>query len=148
MRKGSDGYGMITILSNLGSSGASYTLELSGTGYASGQVVTEIISCKSVTVDSSGNLAVSMGAGIPNVFYLTSHLTGSGICGLWRCIIASVKQIYNAWLMLWCHCQCGSVDPSVKLVETLENLSSSCLFATYSIKGREGQRERPGDLPK
>lgn len=80
IRKGFDGNQVITVLSNLGSSGSSYTLSLSGTGYAAGQQVTEIYSCTDVTADSNGNIAVSMGGGLPKAFFPTAKLAGSGIC--------------------------------------------------------------------
>ncbi|KAL2007729.1 hypothetical protein VTN00DRAFT_7711 [Thermoascus crustaceus] len=77
IRKGS----VTTVLSNLGSSGSSYTLSLGGTGYSSGQELMEIYSCTTVTADSSGNIAVPMGSGLPKAFYPTANLGGSGICG-------------------------------------------------------------------
>ncbi|KAI9737441.1 MAG: hypothetical protein M1834_009595 [Cirrosporium novae-zelandiae] len=80
MRKGYDGNQIIGVFSNRGSSGSSYTLTLGSTGYTSGEVVTEILTCKNVTTDSSGNIAVSMASGLPRVFYPASQLTGSGIC--------------------------------------------------------------------
>ena len=79
-RKGSNGYEMIGVFNNLGSGGSTYTLSLSGTGYAAGQVVTEMMSCTNVTVGGSGSLAVPMAGGLPRVFYPASVLTGSGIC--------------------------------------------------------------------
>jgi alpha-amylase len=81
MRKGTDGNQLITILSNLGSSGSSYTLSLSGTGYSAGESLTELLSCtSSVTVDSSGNVPVPMADGLPRVLYPSALLEGSGIC--------------------------------------------------------------------
>ena len=80
MRKGTDGSQLITVLSNLGASGSSYTLSLSNTGYSAGQSLTELLSCTSVTVDSSGNVPVSMASVLPRVFYPTSLLQGSNIC--------------------------------------------------------------------
>ncbi|KAI9931269.1 hypothetical protein ASPWEDRAFT_34175 [Aspergillus wentii DTO 134E9] len=80
MRKGTDGSQIITVLSNLGSSGNSYTLSLDGTGYTAGQTVTEVYSCTNVTVDSNGKVPVSMSSGEPRVFYPADHLNGSGIC--------------------------------------------------------------------
>ncbi|KAK9352807.1 alpha-amylase [Lipomyces doorenjongii] len=82
MRKGFDGNQIITVLSNLGSSGSSYTLTLSNTGYTASSVVYEVLMCTAVTIDSSGNLAVPMANGLPKVFYPESQLTGSGICSL------------------------------------------------------------------
>ncbi|KAK5120650.1 hypothetical protein LTR85_006008 [Meristemomyces frigidus] len=76
MRKGK----MVTVLSNNGANGASYTQSISS-GYASGTQVTELLTCDTLTADSSGNLAVPMGSGAPRVYYPTSGLSGSGLCG-------------------------------------------------------------------
>lgn len=67
MRKGFDGYQTIGIFSNLGATGPSYTLKLENTGYTSGQTVTEMLQCKSITADGGGNIAVPMGQGLPKV---------------------------------------------------------------------------------
>ncbi|KAJ5212774.1 uncharacterized protein N7498_004420 [Penicillium cinerascens] len=80
MKKGSSGSQVITVLSNYGSSGSSYTLTLSGSGYSSGTELMEMYTCTSVTVDSSGNIAVPMASGLPRVFMLASSATGSGSC--------------------------------------------------------------------
>ncbi|KAJ5168960.1 uncharacterized protein N7482_004554 [Penicillium canariense] len=80
MRKGYDGTQTITILSNLGASGSQYTLSLGNTGYGAGTVLTEIITCASVTVDSSGNVPVPMASGEPRILYPTSEMKGSSIC--------------------------------------------------------------------
>lgn len=80
MRKGTDGAQVITVLSNLGASGSSYTLSLSGTGYEAGQQLTEVFSCATVTVGSDGKVPVSMASGLPRVFYPTARLNGSTIC--------------------------------------------------------------------
>jgi alpha-amylase len=80
MRKGADGAQVVTVLSNLGASGRSYTLSLSGTGYAAGQQLTEVYSCVSVTVNSDGKVPVPMANGLPRVFYPTAMLNGSRIC--------------------------------------------------------------------
>ncbi|KAJ9376289.1 CAZyme family GH13 [Paecilomyces variotii] len=80
MRKGSNGTQVVTVLSNLGESGSSYTLSLSGTDYDAGQELTEVYTCTSVTVDESGNIPVAMASGLPRVFYPTESLSGSGLC--------------------------------------------------------------------
>ncbi|PKX92761.1 alpha-amylase [Aspergillus novofumigatus IBT 16806] len=80
MRKGADGAQVITVLSNLGASGSSYTLSLSGTGYDVGQQLTEVFSCATVTVDSDGKVPVAMASGLPRAFYPTAGLNGSTIC--------------------------------------------------------------------
>jgi len=82
MRKGSTGSQIISVFTNQGSNGGSYTLTLSSTatGFVASQSVVEVLSCTSYTVDSSGNLNVAMASGLPRVFYPTAQLSGSGIC--------------------------------------------------------------------
>ncbi|CAK7202232.1 hypothetical protein SEUCBS139899_004954 [Sporothrix eucalyptigena] len=72
--------GAVTVLSNLGASGSSYTLTLSGTGYASGTSLIELYTCATVTVGSSG-VPVPMASGLPRVLVPSSWITGSGLCG-------------------------------------------------------------------
>jgi alpha-amylase len=76
MRKGN----MVTVLSNKGANGASYSQSIPA-GYTAGTKVTELLSCKTLTADSSGNIEVPMAKGAPRVYYPTSALDGSGICG-------------------------------------------------------------------
>ena len=67
MRKGFDGTQIVGVFSNLGAEGASYSLTLPDSGYTSGEVAVEILSCANVTVDASGDVAVAMGQGLPKV---------------------------------------------------------------------------------
>jgi alpha-amylase len=77
MRKGS----VVSVYNNRGANGAgSFTLSSSISGFTSGQSVTEILTCKTSSADSSGNLAITVTGGLPQVFYPTSSLSGSGIC--------------------------------------------------------------------
>ncbi|EED21030.1 alpha-amylase, putative [Talaromyces stipitatus ATCC 10500] len=80
MRKGTSGLQLITILSNLGSSGSSYILSLSGSGYSSGTLLTELYTCINVTVSSSGIIAVPMASGEPRAFLPWSSVSGSSLC--------------------------------------------------------------------
>lgn len=80
MRKGTDGSQVVTILSNKGASGDSYTLSLGDTGYKAGQQLTEVIGCTTVTVGSDGKVPVPMAGGLPRVLYLTEKLADSKIC--------------------------------------------------------------------
>jgi alpha-amylase len=84
MRKGFTNYQIVSVFTNLGANGASYTLTLpsSDTGFTASQSLTEVMACTPHTTDSSGNLAVSMASGLPRIFYPTAQLTGSGVCGL------------------------------------------------------------------
>ncbi|KAK5123434.1 hypothetical protein LTR08_006449 [Meristemomyces frigidus] len=76
MRKGK----MVTVLSNKGAAGASYTQSIAS-GYASGTKVTELLTCATLTAGSSGKLTVPMASGQPRVYYPTTGLAGSGLCG-------------------------------------------------------------------
>lgn len=81
MRKGFDGYQVIGIFSNVGSSGsASVALTGSQTGFEANQAVIDVMSCTAATTDSSGSLSVTLSGGIPRVYYPTARLSGSGIC--------------------------------------------------------------------
>lgn len=80
MRKGYDGNQVVSVFTNKGANGASYTLTLGNTGYTSGMKVVEVLSCTAVTVDGNGNLAVGMGQGLPKIFYPAAQMMGSGLC--------------------------------------------------------------------
>lgn len=102
MRKGEAGSQIVTVLSNLGANGASYTLSLpaTDTGFTANEALVEVLSCSQVTTDGSGNLAVVMGYGLPKVchlqrslkvmlltialqvYYPTTNLKGSGVCSM------------------------------------------------------------------
>lgn len=84
MRKGFTGAQIISVFTNLGASGPTYTLTItsSETGFTANQALIEVMSCTAYTTDSSGNLAVAMASGLPRIFYPKAHLTGSGICAL------------------------------------------------------------------
>jgi len=82
MRKGFNGSQVVTVLSNMGEDGGERTFNLSSTdtGFTSGEVVTEVLSCTNTTVGSSNNLEVKIQAGAPLVFYPSSHLINTTIC--------------------------------------------------------------------
>ncbi|KAF1349150.1 alpha-amylase [Delphinella strobiligena] len=81
MRKGSTGSQVIGVFSNSGVSGShSFTLTSSNSGFTAGQSVTELINCTTYKTDSSGNLAVTITGGLPQVFYPTSELSGNSVC--------------------------------------------------------------------
>lgn len=81
IRKGFDGRQVISVFSNRGSSGGSYTLNLKSHGYPNGYEVLDVLSCTMATVDTSGTLPVPMAQGLPRVYFPTAQLTGSKICG-------------------------------------------------------------------
>lgn len=82
MRKGNNGSQIVSVLSNYGAAGPCYTLVLPSTqtGFTPKQALVEVLSCTPYTTDAAGNLAVSMSAGLPRIFYPTARLTGSTIC--------------------------------------------------------------------
>lgn len=81
-RKGNDTSTVITVITNdgLGGSSRNITLGNDSTGFVAGEAVTEVVSCKNTTVDSSGNLDVNIQSGLPMVFYKTELLKGTMIC--------------------------------------------------------------------
>lgn len=83
MRKGYTGSQIITILSNLNSTGVTYNLTVPDTGYIGGTQVTEIFSCSNLSVASDGSVTVPMGEGLPKVLYPTALLKGAKVCGYW-----------------------------------------------------------------
>lgn len=82
MRKGDTNYQIVGVFTNLGASGASYTLTLpsSDTGFTATQILVEVMGCTAYSTDSSGNLAVAMASGLPRVFYPAAQLEGSDVC--------------------------------------------------------------------
>lgn len=58
---------MITVLSNLGSEGNTYSFNLNATGYPAGGEVLEVLGCQDVAVGGDGTLSVDMGEGLPKV---------------------------------------------------------------------------------
>ena len=81
MRKGFNGSQTITVLSNLGAEGVVYILNLTGSGFAAGEKLTELLSCGTATVDANGDIALPMQSGLPRVLYPSTLLPGSGLCG-------------------------------------------------------------------
>ncbi|KAK3394848.1 glycoside hydrolase family 13 protein [Podospora didyma] len=83
MRKGSSGYQVVSILTNIGSSSsAAISLPSSVTAFSANQVLVDVMNCTVLTTDSSGGLVVSLLLGIPRVLYPMARLAGSGICPL------------------------------------------------------------------
>ncbi|KZF22866.1 glycoside hydrolase family 13 protein [Xylona heveae TC161] len=80
LRKGFDGTQSLLVLSNLGSQGKHYSVTLGDTFQAHEQV-TELIGCSNATTDGHGGLAVQMGGGLPKMYYPSSLLKDSGLCG-------------------------------------------------------------------
>lgn len=67
VRKGTSSYMTLMVTNNLGSTAQTYTVSISSSGFPVGLDVTEVLSCRSVTVDSSGNLSALLTQGLPMV---------------------------------------------------------------------------------
>ncbi len=66
---------------NVGSGGSvSVTLSASSTGFTAGEQLVEVMSCTAHTADSAGNLIATLTGGLPQVFYPSARLQGSGLC--------------------------------------------------------------------
>lgn len=82
MRKGSAGKQVVSVYSNVGTSGSTtVTLSSSETGFTAGQALTDVVSCTALTADSSGGISVTISGGVPRVLYPTAALSGAPICG-------------------------------------------------------------------
>ncbi|KAI0444748.1 glycoside hydrolase family 13 protein [Xylaria telfairii] len=81
LRKGFAGAQLVSVHTNIGASGASYGVSLTSdyTGFTANQALTEVMSCASVTTDSSGKLSFTQGPET-KVFFPTAKLAGSGVC--------------------------------------------------------------------
>jgi alpha-amylase len=69
---------LLTVLSNKGSSGDSYT-QASRSHYESGSSVTELLSCTQLTSDDNSDIKVPMNGGMPRVYYPTAEI--GTLCG-------------------------------------------------------------------
>jgi alpha-amylase len=80
--KGPRGSNVVFAVSNLGSGSGSVVMDL-GTahGYPQGTSLVDVLTCTSVTVGNQGDLNITIVGGLPKVFYPTSKLGGSGLCG-------------------------------------------------------------------
>lgn len=67
LRKGLDGQAIITVLTNVGSNGGTQSFTVGNTGYASGAVIYDVISCSTVTANGSGQISVTLNGGLPKV---------------------------------------------------------------------------------
>lgn len=79
-RKGVEGSQIVAVLSNQGTSGGSYTLDVPGAA-TKGTSMTEILGCTTATAGTNGTITVKMDAGLPKVWFPTDSLKGSGLCG-------------------------------------------------------------------
>ncbi len=82
LRKGFDGYQIVSLYSNVGAGGVSAAVVLpsSQTGFTANEALIDVLSCESYTTDGSGNLNVALSQGLPRALYPSARLSGSGIC--------------------------------------------------------------------
>ncbi|KAJ5929773.1 hypothetical protein N7454_006723 [Penicillium verhagenii] len=79
--KGSEGRQVIMLLSTQGTNSTPYTLNLPSS-FNAGTNITEVLSCQTYFVNEyDASLIVNMDSGLPQVFFPTSLMPGSGICG-------------------------------------------------------------------
>jgi alpha-amylase len=80
--KGPKGSNVVFAVTNLGSGSGMVVMDL-GTahGYPQGTSLTEVLTCKAVVVGTQGDLNVTIVDGMPQVFYPSAKLSGSGLCG-------------------------------------------------------------------
>ncbi|KAL2128834.1 hypothetical protein VTI74DRAFT_8580 [Chaetomium olivicolor] len=81
MRKGSPGYQVVGVFTNVGSSSsATVALASAATGFEGNQALVDVMSCTAYTTDSSGSISVTLDRGVPRVLYPKVRLAGSRIC--------------------------------------------------------------------
>jgi alpha-amylase len=112
LRKGFDGFQVVSVYANVGSSGSfSVNLASSATGFKAGDQLVEVVSCSLATAESGGQVSVASGNGQPKVYYPLARLGGSGICpgitGMLMkrssCIVRSLTEFVNRGCYV--HCQ-------------------------------------------
>jgi len=83
LRRGDKDRQVVTVLTNGGTNATDLKLALgmSETGFSSGTLLTDVLSCTNYTVDSTGSIALSMSAGLPLVLYPATSLQNSSLCG-------------------------------------------------------------------
>jgi alpha-amylase len=79
-RKGVEGRQIISVLASGGEQTGEYQLDFA-TAYASGVMVTDVISCTNYTVNQYGQLTLPMGGGVPHVLFPANKMNGSELCG-------------------------------------------------------------------
>lgn len=68
---------MLALLTNTGSSGSA-SFSTSGAGYSANEALVDVLTCTTVTADSSGEVGLAAKSGLPQVLLPVSALTSSG----------------------------------------------------------------------
>jgi hypothetical protein len=79
-RKGVEGRQVVMLLSTQGENSTAYDLSMP-VSYNGGTTVMDVLSCANYTVNDQSELVVPMDKGEPRVFFPTSLMPGSGLCG-------------------------------------------------------------------
>ncbi|KAF2871413.1 glycoside hydrolase superfamily [Massariosphaeria phaeospora] len=82
LRKGHSGRQIISVLTNSGVSSPVSTLKLGNTGWRSGTVIYEILTCMQITVSNDGTLHVPMEKGLPRIYFAKAAAQGSRLCAV------------------------------------------------------------------
>lgn len=133
MRKGRDGYQVIGVFTNKGSSGSSsLTLTTSMTGFTASQSVVDVMSCTTFTTDSSGSLGVTLSGGIPRVFYPSARLSGSGICGSGSTTTVATSSSSTATTKTGTTLSTSTTSTSTKSKSNVLRSSRACLLTIFA----------------
>ncbi|KAL9618478.1 MAG: hypothetical protein Q9160_006797 [Pyrenula sp. 1 TL-2023] len=81
MRKGSNGYQSLTIVTNKGGSGAKQVVQLSA-GWGGNDTIYEVLACGDGTTQSDGSFFATIEGGVGQIWVRKAILGGSGICGM------------------------------------------------------------------
>ncbi|KAF7855421.1 hypothetical protein EAF04_010164 [Stromatinia cepivora] len=80
-RKGDSSHMVLMVLNNVGENAEDYTVEMENAGFEAGLIVTDVLSCRNVTVAMDGGMEVPFVNGLPSVYYPFNLLAGTGWCG-------------------------------------------------------------------
>ncbi|KAJ8059596.1 hypothetical protein OCU04_011251 [Sclerotinia nivalis] len=80
-RKGDSTHMVLMVLNNVGATAENYTVEMKNVGFEPGLIVTDVLSCRNVTVDMDGGMDVLFVSGLPSVYYPFNLLAGTAWCG-------------------------------------------------------------------
>ena len=73
---------LLALFTNVGTNGSSTSWTVSDAGYAANEALVDVLSCATLTADSSGGVAATSSGGLPQVIVPASALTkGGSLCG-------------------------------------------------------------------
>lgn len=81
MKKGSNGYQSLTIVTNQGGSGAKQVVQLNA-GWGGNDAIYEVLACGDGTTQSDGSFFATIEGGVGQIWVRKAILGGSGICGM------------------------------------------------------------------